>query len=102
LNTANWHFDLSPNIGNIDTIARYTAGATLIGVLLVAAPTPVGWISLLPLIAIPLVVSAIIGWDPLYALFQKQPTFSTTKPAADLMPGWTQDVGPRTVKRKAA
>jgi hypothetical protein len=74
MNKAIWHFDLSPNIGIIDTSVRYFVGATLIGVMLIATPTPVGWLVILPLIAIPIFISAISGWDPIYALLQKRPT----------------------------
>ncbi len=73
MNTTHWHFDLHPNVTNTDKIVRYVAGALLIGAILVVAPAPVGWVALLPLIAIPVVISAIIGWDPIYALFQKLP-----------------------------
>jgi hypothetical protein len=80
-----WHFNLSPNIGIIDTSVRYFVGATLIGVTLIATPTPVGWLVLLPLVAIPILISAISGWDPIYALLQKRPTprfsFSKKKPS---------------------
>ena len=69
-----WHFSLSPNIGIIDKSVRYVVGAALIGVMLMATPTPVGWLVLLPLVAIPIVISAISGWDPIYALLQKRPT----------------------------
>jgi len=68
------HFNLSPNIGIIDKSIRYVVGASLIGVILIATPTPVGWLVLLPLIAIPILISAISGWDPIYALLQKRPT----------------------------
>ena len=74
MNVDIWHFDLNPNIGPIDKIGRYAVGATLIGVTLAAAPNPIGWAVMLPLIAIPIFISAIIGWDPFYAVFQKLPT----------------------------
>ena len=103
MNTDKLHFDLNPNVGNVDKLARYAVGATLIGAILVVAPLQVGWIVFLPLIAIPIVISAIIGWDPIYALFQKLPTPQLisfdTKPAADSNP---RDATPYQVEREAA
>lgn len=79
-----WHYDLNPNIGTIDKSIRYVVGAALIGVMLTVAPSPVGWLVILPLVAIPILISAISGWDPFYALFQKRPTprisFSNKEP----------------------
>lgn len=74
MTTTHWHFDLHPNISNRDKVVRYAVGAIAIGAVLATAPANVGWAVLLPLLAIPMVISAIIGWDPVYALFQKLPT----------------------------
>lgn len=80
-----WHFDTNPNIGMTDRLVRYVLSATLIGIALVATPTPIGLIVVLPLIAIPIFISAFAGWDPVYALFQKAPaplfSFFKKKPA---------------------
>ena len=85
MNKAQWHFDLNPNIGIIDRFARYMLSITLIVFALVATPTPIGWFVILPLIAIPIFISAFAAWDPVYALFQKAPTtiysFFNKKPA---------------------
>ena len=67
-----WHFDLEPNMGRIDRYARYTLSIALIGSILLVPQTPVGWLVLSPLIAIPVFISAYAGWDPVYALFQKK------------------------------
>ena len=60
-----WHFDLEPNMGRIDRYARYTLSIALIGSMLLVPQT---------------------GWDPVYALMQKQRTpkfrFFAKKPAA--------------------
>ena len=53
--------------------------------------------------AIPIVISAIIGWDPIYALLHKLPTprlisFETTPVAESI----TQDATPPQVEREAA
>lgn len=71
MNTTKWHFDFYPNMGEVDKYVRYGIGAMLIGSVLILAPSPMGWDVLMPLLAIPIVASAILGWDPLYALFQK-------------------------------
>jgi hypothetical protein len=79
-----WHYDLNQNIGLVDKFVRFTLGGVLIGVTLLSTLTPVGWTVLLPLIAIPIFISAITGWDPIYALFQKLPvrrlSFFSKKP----------------------
>lgn len=71
MNVAKWHFDFYPNMGKLDKYVRYGIGALLIGSVLFLAPSTMGWDVLIPLLAIPIVASAILGWDPLYALFQK-------------------------------
>lgn len=80
MNTTHWHFDINPNVGNIDRLVRYVACAALIGTVLVLTPTPAGWTNLLLLTAIPIVISAIVGWDPVYALFQKHATRNKAPP----------------------
>ena len=67
-----WHYDLEPNIGNIDKSIRYAVGVLLLAVILLINTPTLGWYVLFPLIAIPVIVSAYVGWDPLYALFQKR------------------------------
>jgi hypothetical protein len=104
MSTANLHFDLNPNVGKVDKVARYVVGASLIGVILVVAPAQAGWVVLLPLMAIPIVISAIIGWDPIYALFQKLPTPRLLSsfdaiPEAEYKP---QEAMPYQVEREAA
>jgi len=73
MNTTTSNFGHHPNVGNVDKVVRYVIGATLIGITLAITPANMGWTVLLALISIPVFISAIIGWDPLYALFQKQP-----------------------------
>lgn len=67
-----WHYDLEPNIGNIDKSIRYAVGVLLLAVTLLINTPTLGWYVLFPLISIPVIVSAYVGWDPLYALFQKR------------------------------
>ena len=56
-----WHFDLNPDVGKFDKYVRSVSGTTLFGVTLVTAPTPVGWMVMLPLIAVPIFITTIIG-----------------------------------------
>ena len=56
-----------PNIGRIDRTARFIIGAMLIYTLLTA--NVVNAEVVLTLLAIPLIVTAIAAWDPLYAIF---------------------------------
>ena len=67
-----WHYDLEPNIGKFDKSIRYTVGVLLIAVILFTTTPTLGWYVLFPLLAIPVIVSAYVGWDPIYALFQKR------------------------------
>jgi len=72
MNTTTWNFGHHPNVGKVDKLVRYVIGATLIAITLAITPVNMGWTVLLALISIPIFISAIISWDPLYALFQKQ------------------------------
>ena len=74
MKNSTWHLDLNQNIGALDRTARYFLSIMLIGIVMLAAPTPIGWFVLLPLIAIPIFISAFMGWDPIYSLLQKAPT----------------------------
>lgn len=73
MNKVIWHYDLNENVGLVDKAVRFVLSGVLIGITLLSTQTPVGWAVILPLIAIPIFISAIIGWDPVYALFQKLP-----------------------------
>jgi len=68
-------YGLRSNLGLTDRIARYLVGAILIGTLLIlnvtaATGESVGWLVLMPLLSIPIVISAIMRWDPVYAMFR--------------------------------
>lgn len=60
---------LAPNIGYEDREIRILAGSVVIVTLMLAAPTPLGLWGLAALVAIPVIASGIVAWDPLYALF---------------------------------
>lgn len=70
MSTIQWHFNFNPNLGNVDRFARFLIGTAVLVAFLVAAPEFVGWMVILPLLAIPTIISAIIGWDPAYSLFK--------------------------------
>ncbi|KAF0191304.1 MAG: hypothetical protein FD165_1900 [Gammaproteobacteria bacterium] len=70
VNTIKWHFNFNPNLGNVDRFARFLIGTAVIVAFLLAAPEFAGWMVILPLLAIPTIISAIIGWDPAYSLFK--------------------------------
>ena len=60
---------LAPNISYESREIRILAGAGMIMALMLLAPTPVGLWGLAALIAIPVIASGIIAWDPFHALF---------------------------------
>ena len=73
MNTHTWHFDLHSNMSQTDKLIRYGLVIVLFALTLTLEISPMGWFVIAPLIAVPILASAIIGWDPLYALFQKLP-----------------------------
>jgi hypothetical protein len=63
-----------PNIGKVDRIARLAVGVLLIATAFIG--TEIVWQSITVLMAIPVIMSAILAWDPLYALAYTN-TFAT-------------------------
>jgi hypothetical protein len=59
------------NIGHIDRIARYLAGGVLLTGVLLLAFSPA-----LAIVAAYLVLTAIIGWEPIYAFLTSLNTVS--------------------------
>jgi len=57
------------NLGITDREIRVLVGAGMIAAVMFYSPTHIGLWSLLALSAIPFVITGMIGWDPLYALF---------------------------------
>jgi hypothetical protein len=57
-----------PNLSFTDRQIRYIGGIALIAVPLLVAPETLGLWSVMVLSSIPLIATAIMGWDPLYAL----------------------------------
>lgn len=61
---------MATNVGKTDTRIRYVTGFTLLITTMAFAPVPIGMFALIPLVAAVLVLSGMIGWDPLYATFK--------------------------------
>ena len=59
---------LSPNISYEGREIRILTGSALLITFMIASPVPVGLWSLVALVAIPIIASGIIGWDPVHAL----------------------------------
>jgi hypothetical protein len=59
---------LTPNMSFTDRELRIVVGSAAIIALLLVAPSPVGLWGLAALLAVPVIVSGIIAWDPIYAL----------------------------------
>ena len=71
------------NVGGFDRVIRVALGALLLADGL-HGTGPLGMDGVLMLVSIPLIISAIIAWDPLYALFQVR---TATLPAHQI-PQW--------------
>jgi len=50
--------------------ARFIIGSALIAITMLDPVEPIGWFDIYALIAIPIIVSAAIGWDPLLAIYR--------------------------------
>lgn len=60
----------SKNISAIDAIVRYVLGTALIIATMMFTSVADPWFVVLALFAIPIVSSAIMQWDPIYAIFE--------------------------------
>jgi len=63
---------MKENLSFTDRELRIIFGAASILAVMLIVPSPMGWWSLLALAAVPVIVTAITGWDPLYALLSWQ------------------------------
>ena len=61
-------FSTGPNLGFTDRQMRFLIGAGLIVTTLMVAPDPLGLWSIALLASIPVITTAIAGWDPVYAI----------------------------------
>lgn len=57
------------NVSAADAVARYVLGAVLIMSSMVFTNVADPWLVVLALIAVPVIQSAIMQWDPIYAVF---------------------------------
>ncbi|MEK6750438.1 MAG: DUF2892 domain-containing protein [Pseudomonadota bacterium] len=93
--------DFGPNIGNIDRYARFALAAAIIGSVMAfydydALPTS---FVVIALAAIPLVMSAIMRWDPLYSVLRIHTLASDLWPKTEVN---TKDFQPNlSVPRRA-
>lgn len=74
------------NIGSLDRLARFGLGMVLIGIGLVGQE-PLGATVIMMLVAIPLVISAVMAWDPVYALLKLR-TATLRAPPPEGYPGY--------------
>lgn len=55
---------------NFNRLLRFAIGGVLIAITMFDPAEPIGWFDVYALIAIPVITSAIIGWDPFVALYR--------------------------------
>jgi hypothetical protein len=56
------------NLSITDREVRVLVGAGMIAAVMINASSPIGAMPYLALVAIPFIITALIGWDPLYSL----------------------------------
>jgi len=66
--TKNFQFALEQNVGYMDRQIRGVIGSAMILVAMLSIPESTDMVSLLFLASIPVIASAIIAWDPFYAI----------------------------------
>lgn len=59
------------NLDRSSRVLRAVVGSALITCTMMATTTPLGWVALLPLIAIYPIFTAITAWDPIKTFFCK-------------------------------
>jgi hypothetical protein len=71
-------------LSRIQRFNRIAFGAVLIGITMATSTTPLGWLAVLPLLAILPIISGLIGFDPvssflleIYGRFQSKVTSGT-------------------------
>ena len=60
----------SRNVSTADTVMRYLLGAALIMATMMLTSVADPWLVVLALLAVPIISSAIMQWDPIYAMFE--------------------------------
>ena len=56
------------NVGDGDRVVRVLIGSLLIGFVMGVNIETLGWYSVMALVAIPVIMTAVLRWDPLYGL----------------------------------
>jgi len=74
------------NIGSLDRVARLVLASVLIGIPLSGVEPMAANVTMM-LVAIPLVMSAIMAWDPIYAFFNVRTATLKARPLA----AWNSD-----------
>jgi hypothetical protein len=69
MESTRYTLNTNPNLGSLDRLARLGLASVLIAIP-ISGVEPTAQNALMLLVAIPLVITAIIGWDPVYALFK--------------------------------
>ena len=75
------HTDRLENVENLtasERVLRALAGSVFILYTMNASVTPLGWLAVLPLLAVYPIFTAITGWSPIRFLFNKQDNQSRT------------------------
>lgn len=62
-----YHYGIISKFGRL---LRFAIGGALIAITMFDPAEPIGWFDIYALLGIPVIVSAIIGWDPLVALYR--------------------------------
>ena len=88
------------NVGMTDSAMRLATGSVMIGGFMLFSPTPVGWTVILPLLAIPVIVTAIIGWCPIYALAKVKTTGRLSR-ALKVQQSLSRPTAPKTPRIRA-
>jgi hypothetical protein len=67
-------YAVNKNVGNFDKVIRAVVGIALVAMVFVGPQTPWGWLGLIPL------VTAVLGWCPLYSMLGIRTCAAPAKP----------------------
>ena len=59
------------NISMSNRAVRVLLGCSMVGIVFFSNSVPLGWLAMLPLIAIYPLMTGVLGWDPVYAAFRR-------------------------------
>ncbi len=89
------------NVGMTDSASRLAIGSIMIGGFMLFSPTPVGWTVIMPLLAIPVISTAIIGWCPIYSVAKMNTTPRSSRRKI-IRPRFAGPMVPQTGQAKTA